>query len=67
MKKPESRTIGLKEETHRDLKILCAEHDWTMTEAVNALLESFRKHEALIVGEVDAQGIKKKCNTPPAK
>lgn len=67
MKKKESRTIGLKEETHRELKILCAEHDWTMTQAVNALKESFREHEALIVGEIDAQGKKKKDNPPPAK
>jgi len=67
MKKTESITVGLKENTHKELKILCAEHRWTMTEAVNALLESFREHEALIVGEIDAQGKKKKDNPPPAK
>jgi hypothetical protein len=36
------RNIGLEAETHKALKMLCAENDWTMTEAVEHLLERLK-------------------------
>ena len=36
------RNIGLEPETHRALKMLCAENDWTMTQAIEHLMERLR-------------------------
>lgn len=36
------RNIGLEAETHKALKMLCAENDWTMTQAVEHLLERLK-------------------------
>jgi hypothetical protein len=39
------RTIGLKPETHRALKQLCAANEWTMTEAVQHMMERLEEME----------------------
>jgi len=36
------RNSGLEAETHKALKMLCAENDWTMTQAVEHLLERLK-------------------------
>lgn len=36
------RNIGLEPETHKALKMLCAENDWTMTQAIEHLMERLR-------------------------
>jgi len=37
-------TVGLQEDTHRRLKIMCAKEGLTMTEAVDALLKAAREN-----------------------
>lgn len=39
------KNIGLERETHRALKLLCAQKDWTMTQAVDHLLSMLEKGE----------------------
>jgi hypothetical protein len=36
------RNVGLEADTHKALKMLCAENDWTMTQAVEHLLERLK-------------------------
>lgn len=33
------KNIGIEADTHKRLKMLCVENDWTMTQAVEYLLE----------------------------
>lgn len=39
------KNVGLSPAVHRQLKMLCAQEDWTMTEAVQHLLEVLREQE----------------------
>lgn len=37
------KTVGIEEATHRELKTLCAMRGWTMTEAVQHMLDQIEK------------------------
>lgn len=38
-----SKTIGLKTEVHRELKRLCADNDWTMSEAIAHMMQVLKE------------------------
>jgi predicted DNA-binding protein len=50
------KNVGLRPETHQRLKLLCAEQGWTMTEAVEALIEVMNEQGRTVDHAADRGG-----------
>lgn len=45
MTEPTTRTVGIKSDIHRELKLLCADRGWTMTEAIAHMMKVLKETE----------------------
>jgi hypothetical protein len=56
------KNVGVEPSTHKALKMLCAENDWTMTQAIEHLMERLKND-----GNAGADGVDRAGKKPSSK
>lgn len=46
MKERDTKTVGIKIDVHRELKLLCAANDWSMSEAIAHMMKLLKDGNA---------------------